>query len=335
MDPGALFFAAREETASGGGAADRRGVRIELRERGTARSQAFTIEISLDRPADYLLPPLTGVEPTLVDEVRVLKAGGEVLVRGGIGQLLRSADGRTGVLVERIGGDFVLRVTSIRKRVRWQVAAGASEFRLDPNLPRGLRVHENHPDDRSFLSGNAGSTDLEEVTLTLLNTSIELDLDLGESGGSELRLVYNLKVPLTEEGRREKQQENDPRPPREGSFIFTQVERMEPAHEIGAGFGQTAGERVQVWLSPMLFLGYWQISFSRGWDRFGSDETTLTGDARGFSLFPEIELGLGTTRLRGSVTVGYRSLDLEYEPRSLGNARADGWELGVALRVQL
>lgn len=218
----------------------------------------------------------------------------------------------------------------------WSVDAGVSYFNMDPDLPQDLTIHSTHPDDRSFMSGSAGSTKLDEVDMTFLNLEVKYNflIPITKKTFWKLEPSYVLKVPVSEEGRARKQNENDTRPAVEGSFIYTELSDVSLQHEIGvkASFNSSiSGTKAHYSITPSIYLGYWQMSFEKGWDRFGRDETEYTSDADGFSISPQIAFALENKQLNFSVFAGYRAISLDYDSSSSDSSTATGIEFGASV----
>lgn len=218
----------------------------------------------------------------------------------------------------------------------WEMGGGVSYFSFDPSLPRDLVNHETHPDDLVFLTGSAGTTDLKTVNVTMANLSLQRAIGTKRRGMRYL-VRYTFKYPASREGKLEAQNENDFRPATEGSFVYTKIDGMNPAHELGAGvsFERLSRSGLRYSLQPMIMVGYWKMKFEKGWDRFGKDETAFVAEGKGFSLSPQIALEVGTKRLRLSTFAGYRIMNLDYETDALGSETAKGWEAGVAFVLNM
>ncbi|HBA85926.1 MAG TPA: hypothetical protein DCZ95_17725 [Verrucomicrobia bacterium] len=219
----------------------------------------------------------------------------------------------------------------------WRMDAGMSYLQLDPHLPRDLTLHTTHLDDRPFMSGSPGQTDLCKVDVSFLNLlfgytwPLESQPQYGWSWG----VAYVLKVPIKEDGREEIQNENDIRPSTQGSFIYTKVSSVKPQHEVGINLNawRTLGG-LRYMLTPRIYVGYWQLSFEKGWTRFGSDEMEQSSDAKGFGISPQIEGSVGTSAFKLGVFAAYRAMDLEYDTSVLGSSVAQGLEIGGAIGWQ-
>jgi len=218
----------------------------------------------------------------------------------------------------------------------WYADAGVSYFSMDPDLPRDLVTHSTHPDDRSFMSGSPGNTKLDEVDMTFLN--IEVGHNWPIQTRAEYRwewgLSYVLKVPVSEDGREEKKNENDTRPATESSFIYTELSDVSCQHEVGikATYWQAfGGNKLYFSITPGLYLGYWQMAFAKGWDRFGRDQAEAESDASGFSISPQIAFTIDTSNLNFTVFTGYRAISLDYDYDSMDSSSATGVEFGASV----
>lgn len=213
------------------------------------------------------------------------------------------------------------------------LGVGASYFSFNPNLPAGLVEHETHPDDQVFLTGSAGETDLDPVKVTLLNVHATVARDKGPGGSVQWVGDLVLHLPLSEEGREEVQNANDHRPPEEGAYIYTEVEDIDPAVEIGFGASYHGhfSERVEYTLRPMVYLGYWSMTFDSGWTRFNEDQTAIQSGAKGPSVSPQLHLSAGLKTLQAGLTLGYRYMHLGYDAADLGSEGAHGWDIGAVV----
>ncbi len=147
----------------------------------------------------------------------------------------------------------------------WYIDAGISYFMMDPNLHRDLTTHSTHPDDQSFMSGSPGNTELDDVDITFLNlevgyarpiTTVQVDYRW------ELGFSYVLKIPFSESGPEDKQNENDTRPATEGSFIYTALSEVALQHEVGLNvtyWQALGGNKFRFSITPGIYLGYWKI----------------------------------------------------------------------------
>jgi hypothetical protein len=143
-----------------------------------------------------------------------------------------------------------------------------------------------------------------------------------------------LKVPVSEDGREEKKNENDTRPAAESSFIYTELSDVSCQHEIGikATWWQANSEyNFQYSITPGLYLGYWQMAFAKGWDRNGRDQVEAESDASGFSISPQIAFTIDTSNLNFTVFTGYRAISLGYDYDSMDSSSATGVEFGASV----
>lgn len=214
---------------------------------------------------------------------------------------------------------------------RWHVDAQVSLFQLDPRLPRDLIMHSTHVEDQLFMTGSPGTTDLNKVDITFLDLSVGYlwPIKSQVSYGWDWGVSYVLKIPFSHEGREEIQNANDVRPPTEGSFIYTTITNVEMQHEAGACltyWWATGGLHYAI--TPSVYFGYWQMSFEKGWDRFGLDQAEQSSDASGISISPQIEVSIGTSNLKLSLSAAYRAINLEYDTAVLGSSVAQGFEVG-------
>jgi hypothetical protein len=184
-----------------------------------------------------------------------------------------------------------------------------------------------------FLTGDAGATDLDSVSVTLLSVHIMAARDRNEAQTMRWELDLALRLPLSEEGRRQSQNRNDFRPPEQGSYIYTEVEGVDPAVEFGVGASYLVRmtEEFELAIKPMVYLGYWSMSFDSGWNRFGADQTALTSDAKGFSISPQVQVTGGLKTLKGGITLGYRYMNLGYSGAGLDAGGAYGWDIGAVV----
>ena len=225
---------------------------------------------------------------------------------------------------------------------RWNLDGGLSYFSFDPDLPRDLTNHETHPDDKPFLKGAAGSTPLTDVNASFFDVGLSRSFPVTESGMTAVLLKYTLKIPLQEDGREEMQNENDFRPPENGSFIYSKIVDISLAHEVGVGLGfgsmpMNNGEGTgNYWeLLPSVNLGYWEMEYEKGWNRFGRDQASIRTAASGFSLSPRLQITFGGPRIFVSAGVAYRAMRLEYDVDILDESAPSGWEASAAIGVRL
>ncbi len=212
----------------------------------------------------------------------------------------------------------------------WNFSIGGSYICIDPNLPRDLVNHQVHPDDVNIpIPEPGGTTALDKVETVMLNLGIEYIMP--RSRNFSWLVGYTIKIPGSTDGREEKQCPNDPRPPEQGSFVYTEIESMQPAHEIhgGVSYKVSSDKSTTVTISPRLALGYWEMQFEKGWDRFGADEISLKSDAKGFSFSPQIVLSAGSDFMNGSLLIAYRYMSLDYDYSELGSEVAQSWEAGL------
>ena len=143
----------------------------------------------------------------------------------------------------------------------------------------------------------------------------------------------------------EKQNENDFRPPENGSYIYSEIVEVSPAHEIGIGlafgrklikeeWGTGRGTDLYWDVRAGISIGYWNMEFAKGWNRFASDQTSIQSEASGYSIYPHIDVMYGGSKYFGSAGVGYRIINLDYEADILDDETAKGWEVGITLGLR-
>jgi hypothetical protein len=222
------------------------------------------------------------------------------------------------------------------KKWNWQFGAGYSHLTLDPNLPRDLINHENHPDDTPFLTGNPGTTDLQAVTMNVIE--IEAGMAFRPAYRSFAVIAeYVLKANSTASGRLERQQINDPRPAAQGSFIYTQLDSAPVSHGIRTGvsaamlLSPAAGRWIEV--QGLVDLARRDMTFEKGWSRFGKDQPALVSTARGFEMSPKLRvaLAMGPLAIFGSVT--YTQIRFSHDSASLESHQGTGLALGFGAKV--
>ena len=212
-----------------------------------------------------------------------------------------------------------------------------SSFNIDLELPRDLVIHQNHPDDAVFLTGSPGTTDLTGLDVAAVEAEIGVAFRLGYRNLAWL-LSYSPKSPLSESGRLEIQQVNDPRPPGNGSFIYTAVTDVETAHAIRTGlmFARRLDVGQGLWLQTHLLLdvGTWDMTFEKGWTRFGSDQAAITASGSGDLLVPMLRFALSTDQWSIQVGVGVPQIDFSHDLAFVENHTADGlvWSFGGAFK---
>ncbi|NQT93258.1 MAG: hypothetical protein HQ559_10890, partial [Lentisphaerae bacterium] len=224
--------------------------------------------------------------------------------------------------------------------------AGISHFWFNPGLPRDLVNHDTHRDDAPFLEGYTGSTPLRWAAITSLDLILEASYPFTSSGRDLVFAEYCAKIPIQAQGREERQQANDDRPPEIGSFIYTQINGARPAHEAGIGLAfnsvrqedRAATDFYWEW-RPSVRLGYWAMEFEKGWNRHAKDEMATRSSAKGVSLSPRLDVAVGANTdthvaFVASLGVAYRIINMEYEAVNLDEGTATGWELDGTVGIR-
>ena len=143
--------------------------------------------------------------------------------------------------------------------------------------------HVTHPDDRAFLLGSPGTTGVASGEFARLGVRLASRDQLME----HLELKADVGM-LAGGARDEKQNENDPRPADQGSFIYSELYPVAPEVAVGARY----------FVAPKLALGLdlnWAHLFvEHGWDRFGDDEKTDTDGVSAVSLGPTVAYSFGS-----------------------------------------
>lgn len=174
---------------------------------------------------------------------------------------------------------------------------GYSRARTDPKLPRDLKNHDNHPDDAIFLTGSPGTTDLRNADINAVELEVGLAYRLGFRNFAVIAM-YVPKIPISSSGRLEIQQINDPRPPAMGSFIYSQFGDVGVGHaaRTGLAFAVRLSEGSDWWLETqgLVDLGRWDMTFQKGWSRFGRDQPAIVSEATGFEISPQVRVALAT-----------------------------------------
>ncbi len=197
-------------------------------------------------------------------------SGGAVLTEDGhlAGMALQGDGARIDVLlvteiVRAVCGSYSTAVSS--RLIRCRDTAGSlrgffdaqyGHASLGVDLPRDLRIHANHPDD-PFLPGDPGETPLDRVAVD------NLQLEVGLRYALALRPVafflgYVAAIPFSQDGRSERQQANDPRPPSSGPCRTARGSdrRRGGGRPMARGGGRrpphwTLGPRVREGLEPL------------------------------------------------------------------------------------
>jgi hypothetical protein len=225
------------------------------------------------------------------------------------------------------------------KRTTWNVALAYSYLPLGfavADIPRDLRIHANHRDD-PFLTGDAGQTLLERISAGTLDLEAGLAYRPGDVNVA-LVVSYVAKIPVQEEGRAERQQANDPRPPAYGAYIYTKASRIDVAHAFrtGVAFAIPVSRRRGWWLElqGLLDLGRWPMALEKGWTRFGRDEAETGSEARGFYVARRLKASFGTPKTSFFVSVAHGQVALHYEDSRLANHTGAGVELGLGTQFR-
>lgn len=186
-----------------------------------------------------------------------------------------------------------------RNKINFNASAAYSHIFLDPALPRDLKNHENHLDDAVFLTGSPGVTDLSRLDVDAVEIRIGLAYRLGFRNLAFI-LDYAPRFPVSSSGRLEIQQANDPRPPAIGSFVYSSIPEVGIAHAArpGLGFATRLSDAEDWSLETQAFvdIGRWNMTFEKGWSRFGRDQAAITSRASGFEVAPGLAVSLRSTR---------------------------------------
>jgi len=220
------------------------------------------------------------------------------------------------------------------KKVGFNFSLGYSRLSMDPNLPRDLQIHANHPDDE-LLTGSPGNTDLDHIQFDSLELEIGSSFRLGKSNMA-LFAFYVAKIPFSKVGRDERQQENDPRPPSEGSYIYTKLGDTSIGHIFRSGLGATfcLSEYQEFWLEiQCLFdVGKWNMDFEKGWTRFGGDEAEWRSEASGFFFSPKGKISLSTGRWSIFFSAGIAQISFKHPHPNIETHAGRGYEISLGGR---
>jgi len=223
------------------------------------------------------------------------------------------------------------------KKVGFNFSLGYSRLSMDPNLPRDLQIHVNHPDDE-FLTGSPGNTDLDYIQLDSLELEIGPSFRLGKRNMA-LFALYVAKIPFSKVGREERQQENDLRPPSEGSYIYTKLVDAKIGHIFRSGLGLAfpISENQNFWLEiRCLFdVGKWDMDFDKGWTRYGRDESEWNSEASGFFFSPKGKISLSMDRWSIFFSVGSAQISFDHPHPNLETHRGKGYEISLGARFIL
>lgn len=238
---------------------------------------------------------------------------------------------------------IVRHVASVQPRVltthalQFTLSAGYTGLRINPALPRSLTAHDsNHIDDvryPPFLMGFAGSTPLDRVSSHL--SEIEAGVARRHTDGSIGFIgAYAIDFPISSRGRFEIQQVNDTRPSSLGSFVYSQVVRVGPAHAFRTGFSlhpqkwRTRGIEVHGFFN----LGIWDMTFEKGWSRFATDQPEFTAEVRGVELSPRGRLSFVKSGYSFHISGGWTLIRFGYESAvGLPSHNASGWSVGTGV----
>jgi len=225
------------------------------------------------------------------------------------------------------------------KRITWSADFGYSALPLGfaaVDIPRDLRIHANHPDD-PFLTGDAGQTLLERVSTGTIDLAGGITYRPGDVNVA-LVVSYVAKIPIQKEGRAERQQANDTRPPAYGSYIYTKLADISVAHAVrsGVAFAIPVSRRRGWWLElqGLLDLGRWPMGFEKGWTRFGRDEAETGSGAGGFYVARRLKAALGTPKTAFFVAAAHGQVALHYDDVRLANHTGAGFELTLGTQLR-
>lgn len=225
------------------------------------------------------------------------------------------------------------------RRITWSADFGYSSLPLHftaADIPRDLRIHANHRDD-PFLTGDAGQTLLERVSVGSIDWSGGIAYRPGDVNVA-LVVSYVAKIPVQKEGRAERQQANDTRPPAYGAYIYTKLSHISVAHALrsGVAFAVPVSRRRGWWLElqGLLDLGRWTAGFEKGWTRFGRDEPETGSDATGFYVGRRLKAALGTPRTAFFVAAAHGRVALHYKDVRLADHSGAGFELTLGTQLR-
>ena len=223
------------------------------------------------------------------------------------------------------------------KKVGFNFSLGYSRLSMDPNPPRDFQIHANHPDDE-FPEDSPGNTDLDYIQLDSLELEIGPSFRLGKRNMA-LFAFYVAKIPFSKMGRDERLQENDPRPPAYGSYIYTKLGDTSIAHIFRSGLGVafSISEYQEFWLEiQCLFdVGKWDMDFEKGWTRFGRDEAEWRSEASGFFFSPKGKISLSTDRWSIFFSVGIAQISFKHPHPNIETHAGRGYEFSLGGRFIL
>jgi TolB-like protein len=189
-------------------------------------------------------------------------------------------------IAERVGKKLAADVTGgeiFGDVLRLSLDAGFSDLIFFTDLPPEATFHDTHPDDSFMLAfGSPGTTPLDAASMGFI--------DIGASCGIRTRdrktlftLDYIFKLPVIVAGRNMHQNDNDPRSPEIGAYVYTQIlNGFMPSHELSVGIRRFIGGNAYVYFTAGG--GFWDMRFETGWYRWSSDQTQSSFFARGPGL---------------------------------------------------
>jgi hypothetical protein len=226
--------------------------------------------------------------------------------------------------------------TTLYARTTMNLGAGFARNVFNPNLPRDLVNHQNHPDDAVFLTGSPGTTVLEEIHVNTVQIQVGVIHPLGYSNMGFLA-NYVAEVPISFDGRVEQQQANDPRPPGNGSFIYTMLADVGIGHlfSTGLSFATRISEGENIWLETqgLLVVGRSTMTFEKGWSRFGQDQAAISSEASGLELSPKLTIAIRNARVGADLGLAYRQIRFSHDAETLEDHTARGLSLSFGARV--
>jgi TolB-like protein len=191
-------------------------------------------------------------------------------------------------LAERVGKKLVVDVTGgeiFGDVFRLSVDAGFSSFEFDPDLPLEATLHDTHPDDSTFMYGSPGTTPLDVASANFLDLALSCGIRSADKK-TMFVLEYVFKLPVAVIGRSMHQNDNDTRPPENGSYVYTKIlNDFMPSHELGLGIRRYIAGNFYAY--AVACGGFWDMRFETGWYRFGTDQAQAS--------FPSSGPGLGFT----------------------------------------
>ncbi len=222
-----------------------------------------------------------------------------------------------------------------RHRTRIELRSGYADATLDPDLPRNLQFHGNHPDD-SFLRGDPGRTPLDAVRMAGLVGEVGLARRLGNRSIAVIA-SYAVFAPLSKSGRFERQQANDPRPAAHASFVYTRVAKALTAHALRAGLGvgfiAPRTKLVGVEVQALLSVGRASATFEKGWSRFGRDAAERTSTGSGLLLEPLVRVAVKSGRWSMYAAVARPSVRFSHADPDLEDHTGSGTAISFGARL--